>query len=235
MTLNELAYQTIEAIRPEFYDDDAVDLRLVKELIHNQRSIWIRQELNKNRSIPEELVQDLGCVELEKASTAECCDFSSDCKILRTKLTIPKPINLHHRDAIERVGPIDITQKPFSLKSYKNAIFFGNGRFNQKLTAAFYYNDRIYIMSKNALIDGMTHVNIRLIASDPTEAAKFNHCSGDPCYSDDMEYPLTDWMWGYMKEFVVKQLLMKYQIPNDTTNDATHTVGGAAPALQNNG
>jgi hypothetical protein len=100
MTLNELAYQTIEAIRPEFHDDDVVDLRLVKELIHNQRSIWIRQELNKNRSIPEELIQDLGCVELEKASTAECCDFSSDCKILRTKLVIPKPINLHHRDSI---------------------------------------------------------------------------------------------------------------------------------------
>ena len=100
MTLNELAYQTVESIRPEFHDDDVVDLRLVKELIHNQRSIWIRQELNKNRSIPEELIQDLGCVELEKASTAECCDFSSDCKILRTKLVIPKPINLHHRDSI---------------------------------------------------------------------------------------------------------------------------------------
>jgi len=90
-------------------------------------------------------------------------------------------------------------------------------------------------MSKNALIDGMTHINVRLIASDPAEAAKFNYCSGDPCYSDDMEYPLTDWMWGYMKEFVVKQLLMKYQIPNDTTNDAIHTAGGATPAPQNNG
>jgi hypothetical protein len=47
-----------------------------------------------------------------------------------------------------------------------------------------------------------------------------------------MEYPLTDWMWGYMKEFVVKQLLMKYQIPNDTTNDANNTTGGGAPAPQ---
>jgi len=43
MTLNELAYQTIEAIRPEFHDDDAVDLRLVKELIHNQRSITMTE------------------------------------------------------------------------------------------------------------------------------------------------------------------------------------------------
>ena len=39
-------------------------------------------------------------------------------------------------------------------------------------------------------------------------------------------------MWGYMKEFVVKQLMMKYQIPNDTTNDANNTVGGGAPSPQ---
>ena len=234
MTLNELAYQTMEAIRPEFHDDDVVDLRLVKELIHNQRSIWIRQELNKNRSIPEELIQDLGCVELEQASAAECCDFSSECKVLRTKNKVPKPINLHHRDSFERVGPIDVTKKPFSFKSHKNAIFFGNGRFNRDMIVAYYLNERIYLASKSPLPNLMEYINIRVIASDPTEAAKFNHCSGDVCYSDDTEYPLTDWMWGYMKEFVVKQLLMKYQIPNDTTNDANNTAGGA-PAPQSNG
>lgn len=233
MTLNELAYQTVEAVRPEMHDDDIIDLRLIKELIHNQRSIWIRQELNKNRSIPEELIQDLGCVELEEASAAECCDFSSECKILRTKNKVPKPINLHHRDAFERVGPADLSKKPFSFKSYKNALFFGNGRFNRDMIVAYYLNERIYLASKSTLPNLMQYINIRVIASDPTEAAKFNHCSGDPCYSDDMEYPLTDWMWGYMKEFVVKQLLMKYQLPTDTTNDASHTQQMSAPPANN--
>ena len=121
------------------------------------------------------------------------------------------------------------TKKPFSFKSHKNAVFFGNGRFNRDMIVAYYLNERIYLASKSPLPNLMEYINVRVIASDPTEAAKFNHCSGEPCYSDDEEYPLTDWMWGYMKVFVVKQLLMKYQMPTDTTNDATHTQQMSAP------
>ena len=110
---------------------------------------WRR--VNKNRSIPEELIQDLGCVKLEQAPAADCCDFESECKVLRTENKVPKPINLHHRDAFERVGPIDVTKKPFSFKSHKNAVFFGNGRFNRDIILAYYLNERIYLASKSAL------------------------------------------------------------------------------------
>jgi hypothetical protein len=223
MTLNELTYQIIEAVRPEIHDDDVLDMRLIKDLIHNQRSIWLRAEMNKHRYVPEEVIQDLGCVPLVKAPVEECCDFSSACTILRTQNRIPTPIALHHREAIERVSPINVLGKPFSFKTYREALFFGNGRFNRKMAAAFFRNGYIYIVTKDPLLNMMTTVNIRMVAADPTEAAAFNLCTGQACYSDDMQYPLTDWMWGYMKEYVVKQVLMKYQIGTDTTNDSTHT------------
>jgi hypothetical protein len=226
MTLNELTYQVIEAVRPELHDDDVLDLRYIKDLIHNQRALWIRNELNKDRDIPEEIIQDLGCVEIEAASTTECCDFSSECKVMRTVLKIPKPITLHHREAIERIGPTDFTKKSYSIKDYKEVVFFGNGKFNRNMIAAYYRNDRIYLYSKDATVDLLEHINIRLVASDPTEAAKFNHCTGDPCYTDDSEYPLSDYMWNYMKEMIIKQVLLKYQLSNDTTNDANNTISG---------
>lgn len=227
MTLNELTYQIVEAVRPELHDDDVLDLRYVKDLIHNQRALWIRNELNKDRDIPESIIQDLGCVEMELAPTTECCDFNSDCKILRTKNKIPVPIVLHHREAIERVGPSDFTSKPFSLKDYKEAVFYGNGRFNRDMIVAFYRNDRIYISSKSQSTTGLIgFINIRLVASDPTTASVFNSCTGDPCYTDDTEYPLSDYMWNYMKEYIIKQILIKYQLTNDTTNDANNTVSG---------
>jgi hypothetical protein len=222
MTLNEYNYEIVEAVRGEIHDDDILDNRLIKQLIHSQRAVWLRNELNRNRDIPEVVIQDLGCVEIEPASAIECCDFSSDCKVYRTKLKIPKPISLHFREAIERVGPSNITQKPFSLKDYKEAIFFGNGRFNSKMVAAYYKDDKMYLVSKMDIIQLYQYINIRLVASDPTEAAKFKHCTGQACYNDDMEYPVTDWMWIYMKEHIVNQLLKKSSIPSDNTNDANH-------------
>ena len=222
MTLNEYTYQIIEAVRPEIHDDDVLDNRLIKQLIHDQRAIWLRNELNRNRDIPEVVIQDLGCVEIEPASAVECCDFSSDCKVYRTKLKIPKPISLHHREAIERVGPSNITEKPFSFKDYKESQFFGNGRFNKRMIAAYYKDERIFLTSKEDILQLMQYINIRLVASDPTGASKFNYCTGQSCYTDDMEYPITDWMWNYMKEHVVNQLLKKTAIPNDTTNDANN-------------
>lgn len=222
MTLNEYTYEIIEAVRGEIHDDDILDTRLIKQLIHDQRAIWLRNELNRSRDIPEVVIQDLGCVEIEPASAVECCNFSSDCKVYRTKLKIPKPISLHFREAIERVGPSNILEKPYSLKDYKELIFFGNGRFNKRTIGAAYKDERIILVSKDDVLQLMQYINIRMVASDPTEAAKFNHCTGQTCYSDDMEYPVTDWMWNYMKEYIVNQLLKKTSIPNDTTNDANH-------------
>ena len=75
--------------------------------IKNQRALWLRNELNKNRTIDPNIVQDLGCIELELADKAECCDLEDGCKILRTNVTIPNTIELHNKTGITRVAPID--------------------------------------------------------------------------------------------------------------------------------
>jgi hypothetical protein len=223
-TLNEYTYQIVEAVRPEIHDDDIIDHRHIKDLIHNQRAVWVRNELNKNRDIPEQLIQDLGCVPLQKANTIECCDFSGGCKIMRTVNKIPTPISLHHREAIERVGPADMLGKPYSIKDYKQAIFAGNGRFNKEMYFAFYRNGYLFVVSKDVKVFTLKNINIRLVASDPTEAAIFNHCSGEACYTDDSEYPLTDWMWQYMKEYIINEVFRKYGIPRDPVNDGDHSI-----------
>lgn len=224
MTLNEYTDQIIEAVRNEIHDDDTLDRRYIKSLIHNQRAVWLRNELNKNRDIPQEVIQHLGCVPLQAANAIECCDFSGGCKVYRTRDRIPVPISLHHREAIERVGPADMTGKPFSIKDYKEVLFAGNGRFNHKMIFAYYRDGYIFLASKNPQVALLGNIDLDLVATDPTEAGKFNNCSGEPCYNDDMEYPLTDWMWQYMKEYIINELLRKSSVPVDTTNDANHNM-----------
>jgi hypothetical protein len=222
VTLNELIYDLWEIIRPNISDDDPFDKRQFAFWIKNQRALWLRNELNKNRTIDDNVIQDLGCVELEVADRADCCELSSGCKILRTKLTIPNTIELHNKTGLTRVAPIDKLSVPFSFVDYERAIWSGNGRYNSSQIFAFLLNDRIYLSSKSSTsLKYITHINVRGVFEDPTEAAAFSHCDNTPCYTDDSAYPVNSWMIDYMKEAILKlNVGMALQAVNDTTNNA---------------
>jgi hypothetical protein len=220
-TLNEIAYDIFEHLRPEISDDDHIDISQIKFNIHTQRSLWLRNELNKNRTIDENIIQDLGCIELDLADRAECCDIESDCTILRTKVKIPKTLELHNKTAITRVGFIDKLDYKINFISYERAKYAGNSRFNKKMIYAFLLNGYIYLYSNSDFMyKFLTHINIRGVFENPTEAAKFNTCEGEPCYSDDMQYPLSTWMIPYIKGEVLKFFQLSLQVPNDNTNNA---------------
>lgn len=227
-TLNDYVYDIYEAIRPHITDDEAVDERYIRTLIHNQRELWIRNEASKNRTIPESIIQDLGCVDIEPAPAVECCDYSSACKIMRTKVKIPRPITLNNRMAITYVGPLDPNGRPFIMLSQNDIKYFGNGRFSSLGIAVDYRNEYLYLMSKNPTLPLMEKISVRLIAVNPEDVAYFTHCTGNPCYNDDMTYPIIGGLWPYMKEQIVKMLLFKYSVSEDRENDGRNKVEGGS-------
>ncbi|PIZ58750.1 hypothetical protein COY23_00215, partial [bacterium (Candidatus Torokbacteria) CG_4_10_14_0_2_um_filter_35_8] len=158
--------------RGQMSDDDIGDKRQYEFWINNTRALLIRQDYAKNRTLSENVIQDLGCVEIETADVSECCDMTYGCSIKRTKLLLPKPIELLQNDAIMRVATIDKTSKAFSIVSYDQFIFSGNGRFNTNQIYATFRNSRIYLKSNsNTLtLKAMKYINIRGIFEDPREA-----------------------------------------------------------------
>ena len=66
-SLNKIAYSILENVRRDISDDEFISLRQVKDDIHTLRALFLRNELNKSRSIDPAIVQDLGCVGLEYA------------------------------------------------------------------------------------------------------------------------------------------------------------------------
>ena len=78
-----MIYQVYEGLQITS-DDTSLDKRLIKDLINQSRANWIRKEHNKNRSIDDNIIQDLGCIDIELTDrvSANCCDISTDCKIL---------------------------------------------------------------------------------------------------------------------------------------------------------
>ena len=222
ITLDELVYDLLEIVRPNLSDDDNFDKRQIAFWIKNQRALWLRNELNKNRTVDDNIIQDLGCVELELADKADCCNVSDGCKVLRTKLKIPNTIELHNSTGITRIGPNDKTTTPFSFVNYNRMHVSGNGRFNRKEIFVFLLNSRVYLTATDdSMLKYIETINIRGVFEDPEEAALFNHCSGGACYTNKSPYPVNRWMVDYMKGAILElNFATALQAVEDTTNNA---------------
>lgn len=145
-------------------DDDPIELNQIKDWVHDQRALWLRNELNKNRSIDDNIIQDLGCVEMERVDAAQCCNITSDCIMLRSKLDIPVGVELHQKSAITRVGPIDKTDRYlYSFLPFERAVWAGNGQFNKNAIFSFLLNNRMHLIGNpnNDILKIIKYINIR--------------------------------------------------------------------------
>ena len=207
-SLNEIAYDLFSIVRPHISDDSNIDIRQIKFWINNQRSLWLRNELNKTRSIDPDLIQTL-CVELETVDASDCCGVELGCSILKSVKAIPDTIELHHTSSITRVGPINKKKKPFSFVDYSRVAFLGNGRFTQNHIYSFLHDHHMYVFTKNPAYKELAVISVRGVFEDPTDVAAFNDCDSDePCYTDDMEYPMKSWMIPQLKEAILRSNLM---------------------------
>lgn len=220
-TLNSIVYDLANTARGGVTsDDDSISLRQIKFWVQNTRAKLIKQDLDKRRSINPDLIQSLGCVAVSEVDGSECNCVVLGCKILRTTLPIPRPIELQQRNLLTRVGPILTTDKPFSLISYHRVPFIGNDRFTKKLTRAFQHNGYIYLINPNDK-PLLTKINVQGVFEDPTEAAAFSHCSGDACYTDDSQYPIASWMIEDLKAMVLNtDFRIAVSAATDTKGDA---------------
>jgi len=221
LSLNQLIYQIYEDLQINS-DDTSLDKRLIKDLINHQRAVWIRREHNKNRSIDDNIIQDLGCVELELIEDRFCegCeDISTDCVILRSKKLIPNGIELNHEKMVTRIsGVLGITSIPIIFIDYDQAVYWGNGRYNTKSLGAFIKNNYLYVVynkgAKNLLLE---YVNLQGVFEDPTDVAKFSTCGGTPCFNwDTTKYPINAWMWqALVKPAVLEECKTKRTLYKD--------------------
>lgn len=224
ISLNQMIYQVYEILQITS-DDTSLDKRLIKDLINQERANWIRKEHNKNRSIDDNIIQDLGCVEVELVDrqSDKCCEVFTDCKILRSKYKIPNAIELNHEKIITRISSVDFMAIPIYFIDYDHAISYGNGRYNQKKLAAFLKNNYLYIVynkgNHNKLLE---YINIQGVFEDPTEASKFINCETQlPCFDWDSRYPINAWMWQTLvKPAIINELRTKRTLYKDENNNS---------------
>jgi len=226
MTENKAIYSILDKLKPHLTDDTDITPRHISFDLANQRALFIRNELNKGRNIDPDIIQDLGCVEMEVADTAECCDITTGCYVMRTKLEIPPTIETHKTTGITRIGSVDKTKKEFSRTTFEASKWVGNGKYNTNEIFAYKANNRIYVISKSDRPKFLTHINIRGIFENPNDVSAFTNCStGASCFSGDSKYPLKSWMYSYIEGTILNLYMKRYNLPADILNDgADNTV-----------
>lgn len=222
MSENEAVFNILGKIKPYLSDDNDVSPREISFELANQRALLIRNELNRNRSIDPDTIQDLGCVEMEAADPSECCDVSTGCKVMRTKLLLPTPIELHNDIAITRIGPVNKTTKEFSRTTLSGSKWVGNGKYTSNEIFAYYSNGRVYLVSKNDKHKFIDFINVRGVFENPSDAIPFKNCiDGSSCYSSEDKYPLKAWMYTYIVGQVYNIYAQRYNLPVDILNDGS--------------
>jgi hypothetical protein len=223
MKLNEILSELRLKIRAnKLYDDDEIDDRLLKQWLHNQRELWIRNEVNKNRSIDDQIIQKLSLT-MSVVDRSDCPLRTTSASILKSTQQIPKTIELAQGDGVIRVAPIDKMAWKFSYVPIERAQVGGNGKFNSNVIFAFRYNNYIYLTSKKAnnYQKYIRYIMLYGLFGNPEELSAFTHIDGTVCYSDNDDYPLNRWMWNYIKDQIVNsEFNLIVSAPTDQQNDS---------------
>lgn len=198
-SLREISYDLFQLIQKNNVDDSDIDIRSVRFWIKNQRAIWVRNEIAKNHGTSHSFIQDLGSLALSTAGTEK-----------RTTNTIPTPIHVRERPHIVRVGPTTITNDDYMLLPYESAKYHGNGKFNEGLIAAYYYNQYVYLKGD---VSALTTVNIRGVFENPMDVSGM---------TVDSYYPVDEALIEYMKAEIIKaDIKMFMAAPDDVINNAS--------------
>jgi hypothetical protein len=218
-TLNQLTYDLLNKARGGITsDDDILGYRQVQFWIKNTRALLIRQDIEKGRTISGNILQHIPCLDVIIADTSTCpCQIPTGCSILRTERRIPKPLEINNRDLITRVSSIEIDARPFSFMSLARIPWTGNNKYAKKNPKAFYFDGYIWIINSSPI----EKITVYGVFEDPTELGNYVACDGNPCYSDDDEYPISGWMIPMMQNLIVeKDLKVLLSTMPDMAGDA---------------
>lgn len=221
-TRNKLVYNLANLIRGGVTsDDETVSLRQIGFWVDNTRNTLIRQDLNKNHSVSDNIKQSLGCIDVSRVDASTACGVQVDCDVFRTDIQIPKPIETYDRDLVTRIGPVALGSRPYLTIPLERVPYIGATPFlglNESVKACILDRYIYLFMPKKNLV--IKRINVIGVWAVPSDVKTFNNCEGLPCYSDDDNYPISDHMIETMTQMIMQtDLKIISQAPSDDLND----------------
>lgn len=182
-TLNEIVYNIALQVDK---GDDAVLLERLKFIVGYYRAQFIRQDQQRNHSLPTQFIQKLDCLEMEPASAMECCTAEDiGCEVWRTKRTIPRPVRIYDGNEFAYVGTVD-AKEPYQRTTGVQAEYAKYSKWVPSQPRYIYTNDRIYVLNAHP-----TKILVKGVFEQPQELAGYVCCDNTAAFSEDKPYPIS--------------------------------------------
>ena len=229
VSLNELSYRILNIIIPKLGDDESIDISEIKYDVENTRALLIKQRFsNKFKfTISDSLTQFVSKLEIENVNaSAVFPEIPSGKVLMKTKLKLPKFINkTSGMPLIKRISSATVLSNNFTFTTPEQAIYSGNGKFNQKNIFVFRENDYLYFITGRLLNKGLKYIDINAIFQKPTEVNEFLNTNKGLDINDDSSYPVSLDMIGDIEDYIIKtKLRIESTQPIDDINDSSDTV-----------
>jgi hypothetical protein len=216
MLLSKIIY-TIQELRSKFSqsDDNPLSDRQVLFILNYYRSYLIRQDMEKGRPLSPFIIQEL-TLDLEKVDKG--IGFITKDMILRTKITIPKPIEGHMHDYLTYVGRVDFEDRwtQLDLQSLKSVSYTRHaGRFPR------WFARESFIYVKFPPTCTIKKVLVRGVFEEPELVAKLAGKIA-PFVGQEWDYPISNNMLSTIIRMLEEsEFKFTFAIPKDNENDGS--------------
>lgn len=223
MTATEIIYAIREKLKA-YTDDSRYTDSYLYYLINLKRSLFIRREYNQlQRTIDTEVLQSI-CMELEEVADSvcpECYTGCSECTIMRTKLVLPKTIELHNRNTITKIGTVGAYDRPYNFVTMDRMPYVGHSKYeNNFVFGALYPDGHLYFKSNSSTLRSIEYISVTALFENPDDVSAFE-CNGSVCYNSvDYRFPIKAWMTDIIINEIVSELANLKQLQEDTNNNA---------------
>jgi hypothetical protein len=220
MTTIGEAVSRIRAVLKASKEDTFLTDRNIYFAILKYSKTLIKREDNQNRLMRMSfLFNTLGYVELIDVDTieAECVGIPSTCTIKRTKEKLPLILNGMYGPLFRNVSSIDISEELFKTEPrvYTNMTNTTNFKYNKK-GYYWYLNGYLYVPNRD-------WEAIKVEAIFEESISGYTCSTEDDCknrYEETLNIP--EYLFAEVEQFVIKELSMMAQIPQDLNDDKTN-------------
>lgn len=220
VTLNTIIRDIQNIIRgATITDDEPISERQIEAWIHQYRAQILKRDLDKNKIVNPDYVQDIPVLELTAIDKLNDSTITSGTNVYRT-IEIPNAIDLNHQSGLLYVG--DSLGNQIQLVSENRVPWMDHSKYSKLMPVAYLKDNRIYVQNHNAL----QFISVRGVFENPVAIYNIvNPRTNQQEATLDTPYPFPiDKLPQLKKEVLSGELQIEWNAPNDDVNDADHSL-----------